>query len=80
MVKLFEEPEIVKIRKYKISRSDGEREYHIWAKDADEAFFRIGREIDPKVVSTQWTGEEREITGAEYDRLVDMQIAGWQMN
>ena len=49
-----------KLRLYKVWRSV-ESEGHvlyIWAEDADEAFHRIARKIDPKVVSFQWTGKE----------------------
>ena len=47
-------------RKYKIWGGDVEEKdaLYIWAKDADEAFHKIAREIDKTVTSTQWTGEE----------------------
>lgn len=32
----------------------------IWAEDADIAFYRIAKGIDPSVTSIQWTGEEIE--------------------
>ena len=52
-----------KLRKYKIWRSvesEGHIQY-VWAEDADTAFHKIARKIDPKVVSFQWTGEEMEV-------------------
>lgn len=48
------------LRLYKVWRSV-ESEGHvlyIWAQDADEAFHKIARKIDPKVISVQWTGKE----------------------
>ena len=47
-------------RKYKIWGGNVEEKdaLYIWAKDADEAFHKIAREIDKTVTSTQWTGEE----------------------
>lgn len=65
---------MVKIRQYKIERINRSRTYYIWGKDSDEAFFRIGRQIDPKVVSTQWTGEEKEVSEKAYNKLIDSQI------
>lgn len=32
----------------------------IWAENADIAFYRIARGIEPSVTSIQWTGEEIE--------------------
>lgn len=32
----------------------------IWAEDADNAFYRIAKGIEPSVTSIQWTGEEIE--------------------
>ena len=65
---------MIKIRQYKIERVDKSRTYYIWGRDADEAFFRIGRHIDPKVVSTRWTGEEKEVSEKAYNKLMKSQI------
>lgn len=48
------------MRLYKVWRSTLSEGHvlFVWANDADEAFHRIARKIDPKVVSFQWTGVE----------------------
>ena len=62
------------IRLYKVWGSNQNEPMLIWARHADEAFFGIGRILDPTVVSTQWTGEEKEVSPEEAERVVRWQL------
>lgn len=65
---------MITVREYKIT-DNKQVVYYIWGKDADDAFFNIARKLNPNVVSTQWTGSEKEINQEEYDKLVQAQLS-----